>query len=103
MGVSQFTTLEPPQGPKLITAGTYHVKKGYSPKHGRIVPILQDVPGHTMIEMHIGNDAEDTLGCILVGMTGATDWIGYSEVAFEEFMKQTPEEFDLTIVDHVPV
>lgn len=105
-GMSKFTTLEPPAGGDgngnelPIPEGKYHVVKRYSPKFKRDTPHLLDVPGHTFIEIHMGNAPEDTEGCILVGKTRADDWIGSSRQAFEDFMAMTPNEFDLTIFDN---
>lgn len=96
-GVSKFTSLEPARGPELIPCGTYKVIKEMSPEFNRITPHLQDVPGHTYIEMHIGNTPADTLGCILIGDTKGVDWIGLSEVAFIAFMAMVPDVFFLTI------
>jgi hypothetical protein len=99
-GTNEFTTLEPPQsdnGP--IAAQTYHVIKQWSNRFQKLTPHLQNVPGHTAIEMHVGNKPADTEDCILIGMTRSPDWIGESEVAFEKFMSLTPDEFDIVIHD----
>jgi hypothetical protein len=50
-----------------IPAGIYPVVLAPSQKFGRVMPLLQRVPGRYSIEIHWGNTAEDTLGCILVG------------------------------------
>jgi hypothetical protein len=49
-----------------IPAGTYKVTLYQSPEHG-LVPLLNDVPGRSMIEIHEGNWESDSKGCILVG------------------------------------
>ena len=58
-----------PKVPKLthIPCGTYKVHLFFSPKHQFLVPLLQDVPQFSMIEIHPGNTPADTDGCILVG------------------------------------
>ena len=72
-GKAFCATLEPPMklesapNPKAIPAGTYEVIWRWSNRHKRWLPGLVDVPGHTDIEMHVGNTAADTDGCILVG------------------------------------
>ena len=99
-GANKFTTLEPPKsanGP--IAAQTYHVIKQWSNRFQKLTPHLQDVPGHTAIEMHVGNYPKNTEDCILIGETRAPDFIGNSEAAFDAFMALVPDEFDITIID----
>lgn len=54
------------KGKTAIPRGKYQVELYKSPKHG-LVPILRGVPRFDFIEMHGGNKAEDSLGCILCG------------------------------------
>lgn len=49
-----------------IPVGTYKVTLYKSPVHG-LVPLLHDVPGKSMIEMHEGNYEHNSKGCILLG------------------------------------
>lgn len=62
-------TLEPgtasPKG--AIPQGIYGITVGWSPHFGRPIPKLTNVPGFDAIEIHPGNTAKDTHGCILVG------------------------------------
>lgn len=50
-----------------IPAGRYAVVMTKSPKFGRWLPLLLNVPQFTGIRMHEGNTVEDTAGCILLG------------------------------------
>jgi hypothetical protein len=83
-------TLEPPKRPgdvkpRAIDAGTYPLTIRYSPKHGRLIPHIEDVPHFVAIEIHIGNKPEDTDGCTVVGRTNpAPDFIGASHAAFDD-------------------
>jgi hypothetical protein len=79
-GTHQCFTLEPA---RPIPAGTYQVTVNHSPKFGRDMPLLVGVPGYEGVRIHPGNSAPDTEGCLLVGETEATDWIGESRVAFD--------------------
>ena len=49
-----------------IPYGTYKVTLYQSPEHG-LIPLLNDVPGRSMIEIHEGNWEYNSKGCILVG------------------------------------
>lgn len=81
-------TLEPPKRedkPCCIPLGTYDVSIRFSEKHKRLIPHVENVPGFTEIEIHIGNFPKDTEGCLLVGnITSSTpDQILGSKVAFD--------------------
>lgn len=49
-----------------IPTGTYKMTLYNSPEHG-LTPLLHDVPGRSMIEIHEGNWEFNSKGCILVG------------------------------------
>jgi len=66
------------KGETRIPAGRYEIKLraagGMHPKYASKFPglhrgmlHLQDVPGFEWVYIHIGNDDDDTAGCILVG------------------------------------
>ena len=50
----------------LIPALIYKVAVTMSPKFGRLLPVLQQVPGRTGIRVHRGCRPEHSKGCILV-------------------------------------
>ena len=54
-------------GETAIPAGRYRVIVNVSPKFGRELPRLLDVPGFEGILIHAGNSARDSAGCLLVG------------------------------------
>lgn len=51
-----------------IPVGEYHGAVQFSPRFQAWLPELLDVPGRDQILIHAGNTADDTEGCILVGM-----------------------------------
>lgn len=75
-----FTTFED----KPIPAGTYICRLLDHPKHGMCWEVT-NVPGRTGILFHIGNDASDSEGCILVGFGFSTRAITFSADAYKRF------------------
>lgn len=51
-----------------IPVGEYTGAVQFSPRFQTWLPELLDVPGRDQILIHAGNTADDTEGCILVGM-----------------------------------
>ena len=71
---------------KEIPNGTYKVTLFDSPRFGYKVPLLHDVPGRDMIEIHPGNLETDSKGCILVGMKRTGFAVENSKSAFNSLM-----------------
>lgn len=57
----------------MIPVGTYPVKMAMSHRFDRQTPHL-DVPGRSFIEIHGGNHATDSEGCILVAEKRLSDY-----------------------------
>lgn len=70
--------------PRAIPEGVYGVEIGWSPRHQRMIPIVEGVPGFVGIEIHVGNFPRDTEGCLLVGGSKGEDEVGESAAAFSE-------------------
>jgi len=103
-GIFFCYTLEPRSDtthgkPYCIPAGTYPVTLEMSPKFGFVTPHVNDVPGFTEIEIHIGNFPKDTEGCCLVGFSRAEDFVGDSREAFAALMAKLVEPISITYID----
>lgn len=70
-------------GETAIPIGTYPVRLYDSPRHGPQTPELVGVPGFHHIQLHSGNSADHTEGCLLVGLTRDTTrgTVGRSRIA----------------------
>jgi hypothetical protein len=74
-------TLEPTA--LMIPTGVYPIKMAWSPRFNRNTPHL-DVPGRTEIEIHGGNVATDSDGCILVAEKRIDEWQIYDSAPARE-------------------
>lgn len=59
------------KGDTAIPCGTYPLFLTWSPRFGRVLPLVENVPGFKGIRIHTGNDTDDTEGCLLVGTARA--------------------------------
>jgi hypothetical protein len=71
-------------GATCIPAGTYALAINYSRRFAQLMPQLLEVPGFEGIRIHAGNTDGDTQGCILVGQSCTTDFVGNSRAAYRK-------------------
>jgi hypothetical protein len=83
--------------PRAIPYGTFELTIRWSARFKKHVPHIENVPGFTAVEMHVGNRPEDTEACTLVGITKGPlpDFIGQSVVAFSHLMSELFEKAEL--------
>jgi hypothetical protein len=93
-------------GQTAIPAGTYAVALTLSPRFGKIMPRLLNVPFFTGILIHKGNSPKDTHGCILVGDVRGEDTILQSTAAYERLFPklagavERDEDITITITNN---
>jgi len=74
-------------GKTAIPYGTYNIAISYSPKFKRDLPALIGVNSFEGIRLHPGNDADDSSGCILVGINSEKGKVTQSKSTFERLFK----------------
>lgn len=84
-------------GKTAIPTGTYRIdmrtvsskfaSRNWAKPFGGKLPRLQNVPGFDGVLIHVGNTAEDSLGCILVGRNTVVGKVMQSTATFAELMK----------------
>jgi len=75
-------------GKSAIPEGTYEVIINWSPRFKQRMPLLVNVLDFLGIRIHVGNFALETDGCILVGETRNTGWIGRSRAAYNALVSK---------------
>lgn len=98
---SQYATVEDPvrvlssctsttcvgkiNGKTAIPAGTYEIRDTYSPRFKKNMLEVMNVPGFQGIRIHSGNTADDTEGCLILGMRATQNGVAESRVAMQKF------------------
>ena len=83
----------------IIPAGTYPLKRTYSYKFKKLLPILENVPDREGIRIHRGTKPEHSQGCILTDMFGQST-LDIMLNRLNEFYND--EEIFLSIVSSCP-
>lgn len=92
------------KGHTAIPEGQYLITINVSPRFGRRLPLLLNVPNFIGIRIHPGNTATDTEGCLLPGKHRGQDQVLQSRAAFEELFGkieqalQRKEQVSISIV-----
>jgi len=87
MPLAQIKAIKVPNK-TAVPAGRYRVTRQYSPKHGKDVPLVNDVKGFESVEIHVGNSPNDTEGCLLLGTDRGPDEVLNSKAAIDAFYKK---------------
>jgi len=78
-------------GATAIPAGTYQVVDTYSPRFKKNMLMLLNVPGFQGIRIHSGNTADDTEGCLVLGLRATSNGVTDSRKAMERFNTEARE------------
>jgi hypothetical protein len=81
-------------GKTAIPWGTYQVVVTFSNHFQKPLPLLINVPNFVGVRIHAGNNSEATEGCVLVGMTHSSNWLGSSRAAMDNLMAKLDEAYD---------
>lgn len=73
-------------GETAIPAGRYQVAFTYSNRFKKYLPLLLNVAGFEGIRIHGGNSAKNSKGCLLLGNTKSSNFIGDSQKALSDFL-----------------
>lgn len=89
-------------GETAVPNGTYGIEFRYSPshsaKHGGVkMPYLTNLTTHTNVMFHVGNTADDTQGCILVGQNKEKGRVINSKATFDRFYRLIKDLHGLTL------
>jgi len=80
---------------KLRTEGTFHAKyKVKFPLWHKGMLHVTNVPNFEGILIHIGNNDDDTAGCLLLGRSAQLETIAESTIAYESMYKKVIQAFD---------
>lgn len=80
-----------------IPAGTYKVSLTMSQRFKQVLPLVHDVPMFEGIRIHSGNTAEDSEGCILVGLKKGKGQVLDSRSAMNALMSKLKDVKDIKL------
>lgn len=84
-------------GKTAIPKGTYKVIVNMSNRFKKEMPLLMNVSGFEGVRIHSGNSAEDSSGCIIIGMIRTLNGVGMSRIAFVKLMEKLKGETEIVL------
>jgi hypothetical protein len=89
---TQTTCVGKIDGKTAIPAGRYEIRDTYSLHFKRNTLELIGVPGFQGIRVHSGNTADDTEGCLILGLKATSNGVAESRIAMVQFNKEVRED-----------
>lgn len=86
---TQTTCVGKINGQTAIPAGRYEIRDTYSPRFKRKMLELVGVPGFQGIRIHSGNTADDSSGCLILGLGQTANGVTESRAAMARFNAET--------------
>jgi hypothetical protein len=84
-------------GKTAISAGSYKVIVNVSNRFKKEMPLLLNVANFEGVRIHAGNTAEDSHGCIIIGMIRTLNGVGMSRIAFTKLMEKLKGQKEIKI------
>lgn len=84
-------------GKTAIPTGRYKIILSYSPKFKKTLPEIKDVPGYSGIRIHSGVNADDSLGCLILGENKIKGGVVNSRITVEKLMARLRGQKDIWI------
>lgn len=84
-------------GKTAIPKGTYKVIINMSNRFKKEMPLLLNVPKFEGVRIHTGNTAEDSSGCIIIGMIRTLNGVGMSQIAYTKLMEKLKQDTEIII------
>ena len=83
-------------GETAIPKGVYKVILSMSNRFKRVMPEVLNVPHFSGIRIHKGNTAEQSHGCLLVGLGQTENGVSSSRLAFDALIKKLNSEKNIS-------
>jgi hypothetical protein len=90
-------------GKTAIPRGRYQLVVDFSHRFQKTLPHILNVPGYEGIRIHGGNRAEDSLGCILVGLSRTKDGVSNCAPAVRRIIELIQVDEDVGIKSWITI
>ena len=85
---TQTTCIGKVYGKTAIPPGRYEIRDTWSPRFKKNMLELMNVPGFTGIRIHSGSTADDSAGCLIIGLSQTPAGVAQSRAGVAQFNAQ---------------